>query len=65
MLVLSRKPGEALLLTVPGIEKPIRVSFVPDAGKLPIRFGIEADSKVVITREEIAHLYNRKTGKKL
>ena len=47
MLVLARKPGEAVILTIPGIE-PITVT-VMDNGKI----GIDAEDCMKIIREEL------------
>ena len=47
MLVLTRKPGEAIILEVPGIE-PISVTVLEN-GKI----GIDAEDCVKIAREEL------------
>lgn len=50
-LVISRKQGEALV-----IGKEIRVSIASIKGK-QVQLRIEAPRNILVSREEIAHLY--------
>ena len=52
MLVLSRKLGEKLVITVPGCPKPI-VVVCGGWDKVKVRIGVDAPPDVIIDREEV------------
>lgn len=56
MLVLSRDVGEAVVITIPGRSNPIRITCVDVRCNSKTRLGFDADSDIVIHREEIAQL---------
>lgn len=55
MLVLTRKVGESVVITVPpsATERRIRVCYAGDRGWGGVRLGFEAHPDVEIHREEI------------
>lgn len=63
MLVLSRKVDEAFYLYIPGRQNPIKVTNVKvERGKS--RLGVEADSDIVVVREELMGEEGRRAAKK-
>lgn len=52
MLVLTRKPGEAIICELPGVGK-VRVEVVRIQPGGKVQLGIEADRSVVINRDEL------------
>lgn len=52
MLVLERQIWQSIVIKVPGLDEPIRVTVVRDGPKP--KLGIEAPKEVVILRDEIA-----------
>jgi len=57
MLILTRRPGEALVMTTPSGEE-IKVVVIDKDGA-QVRMGVIADQKVAVDREEI-HLRKRR-----
>jgi len=54
MLILSRKSGEAVIITAPGGEQII-VKHCGMNREKEVQFGIEAPREFMICRQEIAH----------
>lgn len=52
MLVLSRKKDQRILLKIPGRED-IRITVTKIDNRNRVRLGIEADSDIVIVRDEL------------
>lgn len=52
MLVLSRKKNQRILLKVPG-RKDIQITVTKIDSRNRVRLGIDADSDVVVVREEL------------
>lgn len=51
-LVLTRRPGEKILLTIPGIKEPVVVTFRGYNGNSAV-IDIDAPREIAIVREEI------------
>lgn len=52
MLVLSRKPGQVLVLDIPSLPEPIEIRILSVMGN-SVRVGIDAPRDVAVHREEI------------
>lgn len=59
MLVLTRKVGESIDLTLPGKKELIKVLIVQVKGK-QVRVGIEAPSTITIDRSEVTQAKKEK-----
>lgn len=57
MLILSRRNGEKILLSIEG-RKPIEVVVSAIRGNV-VRLGFEAEKDVVILREEVARVIQK------
>jgi carbon storage regulator CsrA len=57
MLILSRKNGEKIVITLPPSTTPQRVEIlVHEARMRQVRLGVEAEPSVIIHREEVQRL---------
>ena len=52
MLVLSRKKDQRILLKIPGRED-VRITVTKIDNRNRVRLGIEADSDIIVVREEL------------
>ncbi len=60
MLILSRRIGEKIVITPPGLDTPITLTITSIKGDV-VRLGLEAPSDVGIDRQEV---YDDKLRKK-